>query len=275
MARLTPTAAAISRIGCWRARIASAAASFSALNDNGRPPSRPRARAAANPARVRSRMTSRSNSASAPKMWNCRRPAGGRGVDRFRQRSKADLARVKPIDRFDQVLQTSTQPVQAPHHQRVPRPQIVKAGIELRAMLQRARADVAKHPLAARRLKRVELQIEILLIGRHAGVTDHVAGPELATHRAIALRSLGRAPTETLGSATEFCDTPAARGTGAAIAPSQLSQKRAISRRRSRRRERTFPKPWSWLRRVRSCGLAFACSGASTQQPGRRCDPRQ
>jgi hypothetical protein len=35
----------------------------------GRPPSRPRARAAVRPAWVRSRMMSRSNSASAPKMW--------------------------------------------------------------------------------------------------------------------------------------------------------------------------------------------------------------
>jgi len=40
----------------------------------GRPPTRPRARAAANPARVRSRINCRSNSANAPNRWNTNRP---------------------------------------------------------------------------------------------------------------------------------------------------------------------------------------------------------
>ena len=42
----------------------------------GRPPRRPRARAAARPAAVRSWMRSRSNSAMAPMMWNSSLPPG-------------------------------------------------------------------------------------------------------------------------------------------------------------------------------------------------------
>ena len=60
---------------CFCARIVWAAASFSAVTRLGRPESRPRARTAARPARVRSLMISLSNSARAPKMWNCSRPA--------------------------------------------------------------------------------------------------------------------------------------------------------------------------------------------------------
>lgn len=47
---------------------------FSGVSALRRPPSRPRARATCNPARVRSRTRLRSNSASAPNMWKIRRP---------------------------------------------------------------------------------------------------------------------------------------------------------------------------------------------------------
>ena len=53
---------------------ARAAAKFFADKDEGLPPLRPRARAASNPARVRSRMISRSNSAMAEKMVKIKRP---------------------------------------------------------------------------------------------------------------------------------------------------------------------------------------------------------
>jgi hypothetical protein len=49
---------------------ARAICAFFGVSAFGRPPFRPRARAALSPACVRSRMISRSNSASAPKIWN-------------------------------------------------------------------------------------------------------------------------------------------------------------------------------------------------------------
>jgi len=49
---------------------------WSADNRGGRPPVRPRARAAASPAWVRSRMRSRSNSANAANTWKTSRPPG-------------------------------------------------------------------------------------------------------------------------------------------------------------------------------------------------------
>ena len=59
---------------CACRRRACAAAHLLAGQRCGRPPRRPRARAAANPAIVRSRMRSRSNSASAPMRWNTSLP---------------------------------------------------------------------------------------------------------------------------------------------------------------------------------------------------------
>src|SRR5699024_1405109 len=53
-----------------------AVASLSPVSDGGRPPTRPRARAAASPALVRSVMMSRSNSAREAKMWKTSRPPG-------------------------------------------------------------------------------------------------------------------------------------------------------------------------------------------------------
>jgi hypothetical protein len=49
----------------------------------GRPPLRPRARAALRPATVRSRIRLRSNSARAAKTWKISRPGGGDGFDLF------------------------------------------------------------------------------------------------------------------------------------------------------------------------------------------------
>ena len=55
---------------------ATTAAIFSASIATGRPPRRPRRRAAARPARTRSWVNDRSNCASAPKTWNRNSPCG-------------------------------------------------------------------------------------------------------------------------------------------------------------------------------------------------------
>lgn len=58
MERLIPSVLAIAWIGRFSARMSRAAVSLSAVMTVGRPPNRLRARAAARPARVRSRMIS-------------------------------------------------------------------------------------------------------------------------------------------------------------------------------------------------------------------------
>jgi hypothetical protein len=76
-ARLTPSALAIAAtVYCLEAYISRASRILGSVITAGRPPVRPRARAAASPALVRSRIRSRSNSARAAKMWNTSLPPG-------------------------------------------------------------------------------------------------------------------------------------------------------------------------------------------------------
>ena len=73
--RPTPSALAISATVMSRASYrARARAIWAGESLAGRPPARPRARAAARPTAARSAISSRSNSASAAKMWNTSRP---------------------------------------------------------------------------------------------------------------------------------------------------------------------------------------------------------
>jgi hypothetical protein len=52
-------------------------------------------------------------------------------------------------------------------------------------MLQRPGANISKDPRAVHRFERVDLQVEVLLVGGYAGVTDQVTGAEPTTHRAM------------------------------------------------------------------------------------------
>jgi hypothetical protein len=76
VARPTRSTDATSVSGVPALIIRFAARSFAAVMTVGRPPVRPRARAAARPAIVRSLTNSRSNWASEPKMWKINRPPG-------------------------------------------------------------------------------------------------------------------------------------------------------------------------------------------------------
>ena len=85
----------------------------------GRPPSRPRARAAFKPACVRSRISWRSNSAIAPKMWNTSRPdelVVSMPSVRLRKPSCRSL---ELADQLDQMPQRAAETIQAPDHERV------------------------------------------------------------------------------------------------------------------------------------------------------------
>ena len=75
---------------CWYSDTANRC--FSRSSAGGRPPQRPRARAAANPAWVRSRIRLRSNSANAPNRWKISRPPGeGVSIDSCRLRKPPPL----------------------------------------------------------------------------------------------------------------------------------------------------------------------------------------
>lgn len=97
--------------------------SFAAVILNFRPPVRPRARAAAKPARVRSAISSRSNSTRAGEdaehqLARCRCGVdGGAGAGQHRQ---PDTAPRQIVDRVDQMAQVAAETVELPHHQRSP-----------------------------------------------------------------------------------------------------------------------------------------------------------
>lgn len=130
----------------------------------GRPPSRPRARAAASPARVRSVISSRSNSANAADAK--REPAGGgRCVDLRVGTGKhlqADPARAKVLGGDDQVAKVAAEPIELPDHQGVARLERLEAGDQSRAgivapgceiLIDAARVDAGREQRVALRLQ--------------------------------------------------------------------------------------------------------------------------
>src|SRR5450755_548367 len=100
-------------------------------------------------------------------------PGGGRGVDALGQAAKPELPALKLADQLDQMPQRAADAIQAPHHQGVLAvAQLLQRPLELRPLRKRSRRGVAEPPGTARRFERVELQREVLLVGRDAGVAD-------------------------------------------------------------------------------------------------------
>jgi hypothetical protein len=102
--------------------LAIASRSFAVVIFGLRPPTRPRARADARPAFVRSVMSSRSNSASAAKMPKISLPAAVVVFDRRAlagQHAQADLAGGEVMHGIDEVAEISPEPVELPHNKRV------------------------------------------------------------------------------------------------------------------------------------------------------------
>ena len=166
-----PSTSAIFAVVCSREScIDRATASFSALMTVGRPPRRPRVRAAERPACVRSRIRSRSNSASAAKTWKTSRPPGV--VVSFDSVSERSRSRAfERGNRLDEVAQRAAEAIEAPYHQR-----LASACILERARApagQRAlRSPGAEDPLASCGLEGVLLERRLLGEGRDAGVAN-------------------------------------------------------------------------------------------------------
>ena len=113
---------------------AAAICAFLGVSAFGRPPCRPRALAAFSPACVRSRMISRSNSASAPKMWKISFPPDVVVSIELGNRFEADMAVVEAGDRLDEVLEGSAKPIQAPDDQSVACPDVVEGFVQSGAL---------------------------------------------------------------------------------------------------------------------------------------------
>jgi len=92
-----------------------------------RPPIRPRARAANNPAHVRSWMSLRSNCARDEKMWKINSPEAVVVSMAQSQRDLNPTCRCRsPINHINEVAHRATESVQPPDQQRIPRLQIVQ-----------------------------------------------------------------------------------------------------------------------------------------------------
>ena len=148
------------------------------------PPLRPRARAALSPATVRSRISSRSNSASAAKMPNTRRPAAV--VVSICAPSPARTRRPTPAGRqvlhgVDQVGEVVAEAVELPDDEHVALPQGPQAAVESRPVVADAGGEVVievDRVVDARGPQGVALQVQRLgAVGlRDAGVADqHVS----------------------------------------------------------------------------------------------------
>ena len=93
---------------------------------------------------------------------------GGGGVDRLAQGVERDPSLFELGDDVDQMAQAATQAVEPPDHEGVASAQVIQAVLELRALADRARPDVAEDASAAGLLERVELQRGVLLTGGDA-----------------------------------------------------------------------------------------------------------
>src|SRR5215217_4181849 len=111
---------------CPERYISRATWSLCPLSTEGRPPWRPRARAAASPAAVRSRIRSRSNSAKAAKTWKTSLPPGVVvSIASWRLRNPIPRS-AQAGDGVDQVAQGAAEAVEFPDDQGVAGAQLVQ-----------------------------------------------------------------------------------------------------------------------------------------------------
>jgi hypothetical protein len=104
---------------------------------------------------------------------------GGGGVDLLLQAAEPDSPVGERGDGVDQVTQRAAEPVELPDHQGVAGAELVQDAVQLRAGGQRASGAagfVSEDAVAAGVSERVDLEVEVLLGGGDAGVTQRVTG---------------------------------------------------------------------------------------------------
>ena len=102
--------------------------------------------------------------------------ARGGGVDRLGQRAQADALLAHGLDGLDQLLERARQAIQLPDHQRVALAHVAECRLELGPLTLRAGGLLLVDLGAPGRGERIQLQGEILLLGRDPGVADeHVS----------------------------------------------------------------------------------------------------
>ena len=97
------------------------------------------------------------------------------------------------------MFEAAAEPVEAPDHERVPRGEELKARVEVGAMAQGARADIAKHAPAPGLLERVELEREALIVRGHARIADQLAAGGAPAQRGYERARLGFVWTKPCG----------------------------------------------------------------------------
>src|ERR1700679_3412821 len=121
---------------------------FAAVILKGAPPFRPRARAEASPALVRSEIRSRSNCERSEDAKH-ELPRRRRGVDRRAvagEHLETDVARAEVVNGIDEVAQVAAQPIELPNDQGVPTAQGLEGGIESRPRIEAAGGAVLVEP---------------------------------------------------------------------------------------------------------------------------------
>jgi len=109
-----------------------------------------------------------------PEQMEHQPPPSGRGGDALPQRPKPHLTLVQSSHHLDQVPQRPAQPVQPPHHQGVPRPQLPQHRLQLRPPVQHPRRMIGPDLPAAGSGQLVDLQVRVLLGRRDPRVAQRV-----------------------------------------------------------------------------------------------------
>jgi hypothetical protein len=153
--------------------------SLAGLIFRGRPPLRPRRRADASPAAVRSRIRSRSNSARAPKAWKTSFPlAVVVSIPSVRLLNPHALLG-QAGDGVDQVAEAAAEAVQPPDHEGVAGAELFQGPVQRGALGEGAGHGVEVDPagLDAGGLEGVALEVGVLVEGRDPPVAN-VHAPE-------------------------------------------------------------------------------------------------
>lgn len=96
----------------------------------------------------------------------------GLGVDTVRQAPEMYVPRFKPIHKIHEALDAAPQAIELPDHQRVPSTQMGKRLVETGSSRPSTAGFFREDTLAAGLLEGIELQGQILVLGRDPGIPD-------------------------------------------------------------------------------------------------------